>query len=251
MPQAAAEIIAHRGASYDAPENTLSAVELAWRQGAHAVEVDLWLTADEQIVCMHDATALRTCGVDRPVGSMTAAELAKLNAAHYRGPGFEPEPPPLLPEILATVPEGRRVYLEVKCGAEIGPLIQRDVGASGLGADQVSLLCFGYDRIQALKKVCIEYQCILIYDYMPAVIPAAIDSLDRAIEAVIQAKLDGIDLYWQGRMTEQNIRDIRQKGLRLLAWTVDEAEIARELIENGFDGITTNRPGLMRESLKT
>ncbi len=57
-----AEITAHRGASHDAPENTLAAFRLAWERGADAIEGDFYLTADEQVVCIHDSTTERTAG---------------------------------------------------------------------------------------------------------------------------------------------------------------------------------------------
>ncbi|TXT38004.1 MAG: glycerophosphoryl diester phosphodiesterase [Planctomycetota bacterium] len=69
------EIIAHRGASAEAPENTLAAIQLAWQQGADAAEIDVMLTADGQLVAIHDETTLRTGGVDWIVSGRTLAEL--------------------------------------------------------------------------------------------------------------------------------------------------------------------------------
>ena len=68
------EIIAHRGASYDAPENTLESVRLGWEQKADAVEVDVFLK-DGEVVLHHDATTKKIAGVDRKVADQTFAEL--------------------------------------------------------------------------------------------------------------------------------------------------------------------------------
>src|SRR5262249_47815617 len=121
----AVEIVAHRGSSYLAPENTLASVELAWKEGADAVEGDFRLTADGQIVCLHDATLARTAGVNRPVAECTLDELRKYDFGTWKGPQFAGEPIPTLNELLATIPNGKRFYVEVKCGAEIiEPLCQ-------------------------------------------------------------------------------------------------------------------------------
>ena len=80
-----AEIIAHRGASHAAPENTISAVKLAWEQGANAVEVDVYLSTDGKIFAIHDKTPKRYGGPDRPVSGMSWAELQKLDVGAWKG----------------------------------------------------------------------------------------------------------------------------------------------------------------------
>ena len=115
------EIIAHRGSSFLAPENTRAAAELAWREAADAVEGDFRLTADGQIVCIHDDTLKRTAGVDRRVSDLSLDELRRLDVGSWKGPQFAGQRTATLDEMLATVPRGKRFYVEVKCGAEIVP----------------------------------------------------------------------------------------------------------------------------------
>ena len=107
-------LVAHRGASRDAPENTVPAFELAWRQGADAIEGDFRLTADGRIVCMHDADGERTGGRKLAVAAATLAELRQLDVGAWKGQAWKGTPPPTLAEVLATVPPGKSVYLEVK-----------------------------------------------------------------------------------------------------------------------------------------
>ena len=76
----AVEIIAHRGASHDAPENTLAAVSLGWKRNADAVEVDVYLSKDNQVVVIHDKNTKRTTGHDGLVREMNWAQLRKLDA---------------------------------------------------------------------------------------------------------------------------------------------------------------------------
>ena len=82
-------IVAHRGASHAAPENTSAAFELAWQQNADAIEADFRLSRDGQIVCIHDATTQRTAGVDRIVAQSTLAELKALDVGAWKDPQFK------------------------------------------------------------------------------------------------------------------------------------------------------------------
>ena len=81
---AAVEIIAHRGASYDAPENTLASVQLGWERNADAVEVDVYLSKDRKIVVIHDENTKRTTGHDGLVHKMTWAQLRQLDAGSWK-----------------------------------------------------------------------------------------------------------------------------------------------------------------------
>src|SRR5690349_11820047 len=103
----AIEIIAHRGSSFLAPENTLVASHLAWQEGADAVEGDFRLTADGHIVCIHDATLKRTAGVDRSVSQCTLDELKAYDFGGWKAPKFVGERIATLPEMLSTRPVGK------------------------------------------------------------------------------------------------------------------------------------------------
>jgi len=82
------EIVAHRGASWDAPENTVAAWRLAWEQGADAAELDTYLTKDGKMVVLHDGSTQRTTGVDLRVAETTLAELRALDAGKWKGEQF-------------------------------------------------------------------------------------------------------------------------------------------------------------------
>src|SRR6187431_238635 len=112
----AVEIVAHRGASADAPENSLSAMKLAWEQGADAIELDLWLSKDGKLIVFHDADTKRIGGVDRKITEYTAAEAAQVDIGKWKGEKFAGEKLPALEPILATVPAGKRIVLELKSG---------------------------------------------------------------------------------------------------------------------------------------
>src|SRR5688572_13467983 len=99
---AAVEIIAHRGASDDAPENSLSAMKLAWEQGADAIELDLWLSRDGKLIVFHDSNTKRIAGVERKISDYTLEEAAQLDVGKWKSPKFAGEKLPSLESILAT-----------------------------------------------------------------------------------------------------------------------------------------------------
>ena len=109
----AVEIIAHRGASYDAPENTLASVNLGWQRGADAVEVDVFLTKDQKIVALHDKNTKRTTGHDGLVHEMTWDQLRHLDAGSWKNKKYQDEPIPLLSQILETIPKGKYLVIEI------------------------------------------------------------------------------------------------------------------------------------------
>ena len=120
------KIIAHRGASHLAPENTLASVELAWRLGADAVEVDVRLTRDGRIVAIHDPTTDRTAGIHLEVAATHSSHLRRLDVGRYKHPRFAGERIPYLEEVLQTVPPGRQLFVEIKCGPQILPAARGD-----------------------------------------------------------------------------------------------------------------------------
>ena len=110
-------IIAHRGASFDAPENTLAAVNLAWQQNADAVEVDVHLSRDGHLFVIHDADTRRTTGLDRKVAQLKLPQLPRHDAGRWKGAQWRGEKIPTLDEVLATVPRGKKIFIEIKSRA--------------------------------------------------------------------------------------------------------------------------------------
>jgi len=115
------EIIGHRGASFDAPENTLASVHLAWAQGADAVEIDVHLSLDGRLVAIHDANTRRTTRVNRKVARQTLAQLRALDAGRWKAPRWAGEKIPTLEEVLGTIPPGQRLFVEIKSRADAAP----------------------------------------------------------------------------------------------------------------------------------
>ena len=124
------EIVAHRGASADAPENTLAAFKLAWEQGADAIEGDFYLSADHEIVCIHDKDTERTAPGQavRKVSESTLDQLKQLDVGKWKGERFQGERIPTIEEVFAVIPKGKKILIEIKCGPEIKSRLLKEFG---------------------------------------------------------------------------------------------------------------------------
>src|SRR5438552_18084162 len=151
--QTSIEIIAHRGASADAPENTIAAFKLAFAQGADGFEADYQLTRDAKIICIHDDNTQRTTGVDGKVSEMSLAVLRRLDAGAWKGAQFAGEKLPTLEEALAIVPPDKKTYVELKGGARIVPEFKRVAEASNLLPHQIVVISFDDGSVAAVKQV--------------------------------------------------------------------------------------------------
>lgn len=243
-----AEIIAHRGASFDAPENTVAALRLGYAQGADAGELDIHLTQDGRIVVIHDADTARVSGHKQPVAVQTLAELRTRNAGQWgqwQGSGFA-EKIPELAEILALVPAGKRLFIETKVGVEILPELGRVIRASGLAPAQLPLITFDLTTARAVKQQLPAHEVCWIVDH-----PKTGTAIEELIQKAKDAGLDGLDLNHRFPIDAEFVRKVHAAGLKLYTWTVDDPVVARNLAAVGVNGITTNRPGWLREQLAT
>lgn len=242
------KLIAHRGASHDAPENTLAALRLGFAQGADAGEVDVHLTRDARIVVHHDADTGRTAGRKQALAAQTVGELRALDAGQWgrwHGSAFS-EKIPLLAEVLALVPVGRRLFIELKVGAAILPELDLVIRASGLAAAQLPLITFDLAVAQAAKSRLPAHEVCWIVEAPGFGGTPRIDDLIRQARA---AGLDGLDLEASFPIDAAFVQKIHTAGLKLYTWTVDDPAVARAFAAAGVDGLTTNRPGWMREQL--
>ncbi len=245
------EIVAHRGASHDAPENTLAAFRLAWEQGADAIEGDFHLTADGHIVAMHDRTTKRTAGVELEIASSTLEQLRALDVGAWKGEAFVGERIPTLDEVLQTVPAGKSILIEVKCGPDIVPVLKKVVDASSLEPEQIKVICFQAEVIAAVKRAMPQIQAYWLTSYKEQPDTQRwLPEVESVLATLARCDADGLDTQANRHVIdEQFVARVRTAGYSLHAWTVNKPEDARWLQSLGFDSITTDRPALLREAL--
>jgi glycerophosphoryl diester phosphodiesterase len=242
-PARATEFVGHRGASYDAPENTMSSFRLAWSQGVKAIELDIHLTKDGALVVSHDANTKRTTGVDRVIEESTLAELRSLDAGSWKGAQWAGERLPTLAEVLATIPEDGRCFIEVKKGAEVIPTLAKVIQESGKRPEQLAIISFQLDAVAEAKRELPQIEALYLASVKRDTTTGAwTPSIDELIGKAKDAKVDGLDLSFNAPLDAETVRKVRAAGLRLVVWTIDDPEVARRMVELGVDGVTTNRP---------
>ncbi len=251
----AVQIVGHRGASYDAPENTLAATHLAWKQGADAVETDIYLGKDGKIIVHHDKTAKRTAGRDIAIAELTQAESRTLDAGSWKDPKFKGEKIPLLEEQIRSTPAGKRMLVEIKVGPEIVPELRRVLQQLGASEKNVTIISFNYDTLVEVRKQLPQLPTLWLVGHpapnaktSPAAKPPP--SVDEMIAKCRAAMLTGLDLQHTWPLTPADLKKIKDAKLELHVWTVNDPEIARRWVQWGVASITTDRPGWLREQLK-
>ena len=247
----AVEIVGHRGASYDAPENTLSSFRLGYQQKADADELDIYLSKDGKIIVLHDASTARTGGVTNKVATQTLEEIRKVNVGDWgkwKGKGFD-EKVPTLEEVLALIPDGRHLFIEIKCGPEVLPELEQTLKRAGKKPEQTVLIGFGYETVKAAKEKLPNLQVYWLAGPEGKGLAKKYKPVDELIKKAKAANLDGLDLEQGFPIDAAFVKKVHDAGLKLYTWTVDDPAVAKAETAAGVDGITTNRPGWLREQL--
>lgn len=238
-------IVAHRGASWDAPENTVEAAMRGWSEGADATEVDVHLTRDGEVVVIHDPTLLRTTGRDARVDELTLAEIRKLDAGIWKGAEWRGVRVPTLGEVLATVPAGKRIFVELKKAEGLVPALRRAVEGAEVAASQVVLISFEREALREAKGAMPGCKTLWLADT-----PEGADvKRARLIAWCVEEGFDGLGVSAGWPVDAALVERLREAGLELNVWTVNDPKRARQLVAAGVASVTTDRPGWLRREL--
>ncbi len=239
-----ADVIAHRGASLSAPENTLAALDLAIEYGADGVEFDVQVSADGVPVLMHDVTLGRTTNdaLNRRVDSLTLSQLRQLDAGSWFADEFEGEQIPTLEEALERIDGRAKAYIDLKArGSQFNHDVVSLIEAFQLESSSV-VMSFDYQQLREIKELNSDVQTLLL-----------ISTFFGDIEALVQD--DNID-YFAFRTfviaNNQNyIRQVQQAGKKVYVWTLETEQEHQQFIELDVDGLISKDPILARELVYT
>jgi glycerophosphoryl diester phosphodiesterase len=233
-------LIAHRGASADAPENTIAAFELALEQGADGLELDVHLSADGHPVVIHDFTLERTTDGAGPVSALSVRELKRLDAGGWRDRYFQGQRVQTLQEVLERFRDRARFWLELKGGPALYPgLEERVVSTVEIydAVDRVLVQSFDPAAIGEVRTLNRDIRVGAVVAQAPLdralLVPGTVDAICPAL-AACSAGLIG---------------EVRQAGLDCHVWTVNEPAQVDRLVSWGVSGIITDRPGALRARL--
>jgi glycerophosphoryl diester phosphodiesterase len=233
--------VAHRGASYLAPENTLASIRLAWELGADAAECDVMLSSDKKVLLFHDTNTRKLCGINHVVSETPWEVLDKLEVKlrESNRPEYQGETIPLLSEVLPTIPENRMLVIEIKTGPEILPYLQEVVEAYR-NSGKISFIAFDFETIVGAKN---------LFPRVPAYYLSSFQAnMNKNFEAILNNKLDGVDLR-HSIIDKSLMRKCTDAGLEVWCWTVNDPETALKMKDLGVTAVTTDRPGWLKEQL--
>lgn len=236
-------VIAHRGGGILAPENTLAGMRLAVQRGFRGVEFDVMLARDGVPVLMHDPQLGRTVAGHGPVAAHTAAELKAMDAGSWLGAAFAGEPVPSLAAVTAfcraaglwmNVEIKPAAGAEVQTGAAVAELLHAAFATEAKSCTAPLLSSFSQAALQAAEAVAPELPRAWLVDRVPA------DWQARC------AALRVVSLHVNHRhLDEGTARNIKQAGLGLFCYTINDPARAREVLGWGVDAFCTDRLDLI------
>ncbi len=233
----AVKIIAHRGASADAPENTMAAFLLGVDQGCEMIELDIHLTKDKQIVVIHDATLDRTTSGSGNVADMAYEELQTADAGSWFDEQFAGEKVSLLEDVLSTVPAHVAFNVEIKSSKEEQICARLlDVLKRTNRLEQTVISSFDFECLAQLQKLDRSMKVGLLYSSEPV--------------DYMQVEQDlGMEIYslhpQYHLVNEEYMAAANKHGKVVFPWTVDGKEDLERMMQLGVSGIITNKPGFM------
>ncbi|GAA4090268.1 glycerophosphodiester phosphodiesterase [Nonomuraea soli] len=229
-------VVAHRGASAVAPENTMAAFRAAGTAGADMYELDVRQTKDGQLVVVHDSTLARTTDVERlypdrapwRVSDFTLAEIKQLDAGSWFGAGFTGQRVPTVREAIAASSDGPGLVLEVKnpTKAMDAPLTQL---LDELPSDTIVL---SYDWA-FLRRLQTHAQRATLGPVSLARLPSV-----AAFADLVVVRHNSISVPF--------VRRAHKLGIKVISTTVDRPAVMRRMLASGVDGMLTNRPRVAR-----
>jgi glycerophosphoryl diester phosphodiesterase len=232
-------VIAHRGASSYAPENTLAAFDLALQMEVRHIELDVDFTSDSHIVVIHDDTVDRTTNGSGPVTSHTLAALRGFDAGSWFGAKFVGERIPTFDEVLARYKGRVHIHTEIKgrspsLAQRTADLIRKH-GMEG----QVTITSFQSVRLEEMRA------------YAPE-LPRGWLVREVSEPIILQARAMGVTQLCPraDNMTSELVRHLHAEGFAARAWGVTTEELMQQVVQTGADGMTVNFPDKLVAYLK-
>ena len=229
------EVIAHRGFSAGAPENTLAAIDAAIDAGADAVEFDVHTAGDGNPVLFHDAMLSRTSNGVGPVHRRTLEQLKNLDAGGWFAPEFKGERIPAFREALEHIGDRvPRIYAEVKGFRELEDVDRMVRFASETGSkDRIVFIAMNWTLLDRMRSQDGELQVGYIVD--------GPETVDEAIAKAAGDPAALIDFKAELLLADASLASrARDEQIEIATWTVDDPEDAAKLLDLGVDRMPTN-----------
>ncbi len=230
--------ISHRGESFDAPENTLASINLAWERKVDAVEVDVRITKDNHIVVIHDKDTARVCNKKLIIKKSFYSELPEIIIGKGKQNIYCNEQIPLLSDVIETIPAGNFLFIDIKSGKNTIPFLNKIIKLYYSKFSSIKFISSNNSVLSLLKKRMPEINCYKIFKFKWYQ-----NKLDTnyIIRNCKKLNIDGVDIMYNNFIDRNFIDTIKNEGLKFFVWTVNDPQKASKLLSLGVDGITTDR----------
>lgn len=231
-------IIAHRGASRAAPENTLAAMKKAMELGADYAELDACETKDGEIVLMHDEKLERTTGQKGMIWEYSLPELKEFEAGSWFGEEFGGEPIPTLQEVMNLVKGKMKLNIEIKVFGHEHSIAQNvvDIIRAENFEDECMVTSFDREIIEEVKNIAPELTTGFIFG-------------EGCKENVFDGNWDALSCDRQ-ILDKDLVKKAKESGKRIYVWTVNHPGEMKKLIDLKVDGLITDVPDVLKEVLE-
>ena len=237
-------LIAHRGGSLEAPENTMAAFRHAVELGMRFVELDVQMSSDGELVVIHDETVDRTTDGSGPVGDHTFEALRRFDAGSWFAPEYAGERIPGLREVLELcVAKGVGVVIELKSPALYNGMVEKVAALVGemwlRGAENIWCISFDHAAIRRMRELDAALPLGYLYEWNEE----SFISPDDTVQAVCP-------YFRTPLMYPEQVAEAHRLGKFVFVYTVNEAEDLRLLVEAGVDGMVSDRPTMLMELMR-
>ncbi len=243
------KIIAHRGASLAAPENTLASINEALKLNPDRIEIDVQQTLDSIVVLMHDTTLKRTSNGFGLIKEQTFKDISKLDAGSWFSNHFTGEKIPTLEEVIKLINGKCQLIIEIKKGSDFYPDIEKHVLKliqKQNAENWISIHSFDYNVLETVHHLNpdIRLHKLLLgkFKYLPFIISNKIESIN--IDKYPYIKEYTINYVFANN---EIIHLLKSFDKKVNVWTVNDSHVANELIQLGVDGIITDNPNLLKD----
>ena len=223
-------VIAHRGASAEAPENSLAAFARALALGADGVELDVRMSRDGIPVVFHDATLARLAGRRQRLGRLTFADL---RSVRVRREGI-----PSLAEVLALIRDRALTQIELKTGASVEAVVR--VVRQARAVDRVILASFAGDAVRAAQRLA---------PGIPRMLISHRNRLRSLAPALAGVDALGLSVDHRAVISPDFIGRLHDRGWRVWCWTVNDPTAMTRLADWGADALLSDNPALLKATL--
>ena len=231
------KIMAHRGASKAAPENSLAAVRVAMEAGSDWVEIDVQETADGEVVVIHDSDFMKLARNKTKVWDARLSDLQSIDIGGSFGPSFQNEHVPTLSEVLQLCQGKTGILIELKYYGHDQQLEQRvvDLVEKHGMSNEIMVMSLKPEGVRKMKRLRPTWKCGVL-------LSVSVGNIQK-----IEADFLAVNARFA---TRSLINKLHQAGKEIYVWTVDDPVSMSLLMNRGVDGLITNRPEVAKEVLK-